>query len=151
MSFSTEELDTCLAVLQEISEDPSVMNEHARFKSLIAKIHKWGKKNEGQKVRQRRMSADRQSLAAAAMIKARASSVTTLRRADTTNPTAGNLLKPNDCYVCKTSYSQVHHFYHRLCPSCAEVHYAKRLQRTDLRGRVALLTGGRIKIGFQTA
>jgi NAD(P)-dependent dehydrogenase (short-subunit alcohol dehydrogenase family) len=151
MSFTSEELETCLAVLQEISKDPSVMNENARFKSLIAKIRKWGKKNEGQKVRQRRTSADRQALASAAMIKARVSSVTTLRRANPAISTVGNLQKPNYCYICKTPYSQVHHFYHRLCPSCAEDHYAKRLQRTDLRGRVALLTGGRIKIGFQTA
>lgn len=150
MSFTSEELETCLAVLQDISEDPAVMNKHARFKSLIAKIHKWGKKNEGQKVRQRRTAADRQTLASTAIIKARASSVTTLPEEEINNRTIGNLHKSNYCYVCKTPYSQVHHFYHRLCPSCAEVHYAKRLQRTNLRGRVALLTGGRIKIGFQT-
>ena len=53
------------------------------------------------------------------------------------------------CYVCKQPYSPVHHFYDQLCPSCAEVNFAARTELADLRGRVALLTGGRVKIGFQ--
>ena len=53
------------------------------------------------------------------------------------------------CYVCKTSYSQLHDFYDQLCPACAEVNFAARTELADLRGRVALLTGGRVKIGFQ--
>lgn len=53
------------------------------------------------------------------------------------------------CYVCKEKYTQVHHFYDQLCPPCAEFNYHKRTESADLRGRVALLTGGRIKIGYQ--
>ncbi|HEX4868662.1 MAG TPA: SDR family oxidoreductase [Acidimicrobiales bacterium] len=53
------------------------------------------------------------------------------------------------CYVCKQHYTQVHHFYDQLCPPCAELNFAKRTQTADLRGRVALLTGGRVKIGYQ--
>ena len=53
------------------------------------------------------------------------------------------------CYVCKASYESVHHFYDQLCPSCAELNYRKRTELADLRGRVALLTGGRVKIGYQ--
>ena len=53
------------------------------------------------------------------------------------------------CYVCKQHYRHVHHFYDQLCPSCAELNYAKRTETADLRGRVALLTGGRVKIGYQ--
>ncbi len=53
------------------------------------------------------------------------------------------------CYVCKQKYSQVHSFYDQLCPPCATFNYAKRSETTDLRGRVALLTGGRVKIGYQ--
>ena len=58
-------------------------------------------------------------------------------------------LAPQHCYVCKQKYSQVHHFYDQLCPDCAEVNYRKRSETADLRGRVALLTGGRVKIGYQ--
>jgi NAD(P)-dependent dehydrogenase (short-subunit alcohol dehydrogenase family) len=53
------------------------------------------------------------------------------------------------CYVCKQKYSVIHHFYDQMCPSCAEFNFAKRTELADLRGRVALLTGGRVKIGYQ--
>jgi NAD(P)-dependent dehydrogenase (short-subunit alcohol dehydrogenase family) len=53
------------------------------------------------------------------------------------------------CYVCKQKYTVIHHFYDQLCPSCAELNFTKRTERADLRGRVALLTGGRVKIGYQ--
>ena len=57
--------------------------------------------------------------------------------------------EPRYCYICKQQYSTVHHFYDRLCLSCGELNFAKRGELTDLGGRVALLTGGRVKIGYQ--
>lgn len=65
--------------------------------------------------------------------------------------TGGVFTKPRTCYVCKTSYRQVDSFYHRLCPDCAADNTARRALATDLSGRRALLTGGRVKIGFQLA
>jgi NAD(P)-dependent dehydrogenase (short-subunit alcohol dehydrogenase family) len=53
------------------------------------------------------------------------------------------------CYVCKQQFSEVHFFYDQMCLECAEFNYAKRSETTDLSGRVALLTGGRVKIGYQ--
>ena len=53
------------------------------------------------------------------------------------------------CYVCKDGYSRIHHFYDQLCPACAEFNFTARTELADLRGRVALLTGGRVKIGYQ--
>ncbi|MFD9622354.1 SDR family oxidoreductase [Streptomyces virginiae] len=61
------------------------------------------------------------------------------------------LKRPQRCYVCKSHYRQVHHFYHLLCPRCADENLARRTARTDLTGRRALLTGGRVKIGYQAA
>ncbi|MCX5233046.1 SDR family NAD(P)-dependent oxidoreductase [Streptomyces sp. NBC_00233] len=61
------------------------------------------------------------------------------------------LNRPQRCYVCKNHYRQVHHFYHQLCPRCADENLARRTARTDLTGRRALLTGGRVKIGYQAA
>jgi NAD(P)-dependent dehydrogenase (short-subunit alcohol dehydrogenase family) len=55
------------------------------------------------------------------------------------------------CYVCKTEFHELHHFYDQMCRSCAELNYHKRDQTADLRGRVALVTGGRVKIGYQAA
>ena len=71
--------------------------------------------------------------------------------ASTTAPTAGTLIKPRNCYICKQSYTQVDAFYHQLCPDCAATSHAKRDARTDLTGKRALLTGGRAKIGMYIA
>jgi NAD(P)-dependent dehydrogenase (short-subunit alcohol dehydrogenase family) len=64
---------------------------------------------------------------------------------------AGNPAPPVDrvCYVCKQPYSQLHHFYDQLCRACADENFAARTELADLGGRVALLTGGRVKIGYQ--
>ena len=58
-------------------------------------------------------------------------------------------MAPQNCYVCKQNYTTIHHFYDQLCPACAELNFRKRSELADLRGRVALLTGGRVKIGYQ--
>ncbi|MCA2964166.1 MAG: SDR family oxidoreductase [Acidobacteriaceae bacterium] len=58
--------------------------------------------------------------------------------------------EPLHCYICKQKYTQVHHFYDQMCPPCAELNFSKRTELADLSGRVALLTGGRVKIGYQT-
>ncbi|GAA0243977.1 SDR family oxidoreductase [Rhodanobacter caeni] len=58
-------------------------------------------------------------------------------------------VEPKHCYVCKQKYSTLHFFYDQMCPTCAAFNYAKRTELADLRGRVALLTGGRVKIGYQ--
>ncbi|MDQ3033494.1 MAG: SDR family oxidoreductase [Myxococcota bacterium] len=55
------------------------------------------------------------------------------------------------CYVCKAEYTQVHAFYDQLCEPCAELNWSRRHQTADLRGRVALLTGARVKIGYHAA
>ena len=60
------------------------------------------------------------------------------------------VLEPQNCYICKKDYSTLHAFYDQLCPSCAEFNFRKRDELADLKGRVALLTGGRVKIGYQT-
>ncbi|MGO2931866.1 SDR family NAD(P)-dependent oxidoreductase [Microbacterium sp.] len=66
-------------------------------------------------------------------------------------PSAGELLKPRNCYICKQPYTLVDAFYHQLCPDCARFSHGKRNARTDLTGRRALLTGGRAKIGMHIA
>ncbi|REK85848.1 SDR family NAD(P)-dependent oxidoreductase [Streptomyces inhibens] len=64
---------------------------------------------------------------------------------------SGALSRPRRCYVCKALYRHTDSFYHLLCPACAADNAARRGLRTDLTGRRALLTGGRVKIGFQLA
>ncbi|HEV7593451.1 MAG TPA: SDR family oxidoreductase [Gemmatimonadaceae bacterium] len=67
----------------------------------------------------------------------------------TSNDPAPETEETRKCYVCKKEFSTVHHFYDRLCQTCAEENFAKRTELADLSGRVALLTGGRVKIGYQ--
>ena len=64
---------------------------------------------------------------------------------------AGELQIPRGCYMCHEKYTLVAAFYHWLCPDCATKSHARRDQGTDLRGRRALLTGGRAKIGMYIA
>ena len=64
-------------------------------------------------------------------------------------PEFREVVEPQNCYICKKDYSTIHHFYDQLCPKCAELNFRKRTELADLRGRVALLTGGRVKIGYQ--
>jgi len=74
---------------------------------------------------------------------------------NTQSPTSNSQADPSrssellHCYVCKAKYTEIHHFYDQLCPACAELNYRKRTELANLKGRVALLTGGRVKIGYQ--
>ncbi|MDB6108480.1 MAG: short-chain dehydrogenase/reductase, partial [Pedosphaera sp.] len=74
---------------------------------------------------------------------------TTVEQHEVEDPDFREVAEPQNCYICKSDYSQIHHFYDQLCPACAEPNYRKRTELADLSGRVALLTGGRVKIGYQ--
>jgi NAD(P)-dependent dehydrogenase (short-subunit alcohol dehydrogenase family) len=65
------------------------------------------------------------------------------------DPDFRDAIDPQRCYICKRQYSKLHPFYDRLCPECGQLNLAKRTELADLKGRVALLTGGRVKIGYQ--
>ena len=85
----------------------------------------------------------------------RTDDATDARRADTrAEPplrVAGELNEPRKCYVCKGAFRQVHFFYDQLCAACAELNWKKRQQTADCRGRVAIVTGARVKIGYQAS
>jgi len=57
--------------------------------------------------------------------------------------------QPLHCYICKRKFTQIHPFYDQMCGDCGDFNFAKRSESADLSGRVALLTGGRVKIGYQ--
>jgi NAD(P)-dependent dehydrogenase (short-subunit alcohol dehydrogenase family) len=58
-------------------------------------------------------------------------------------------LEAQHCYICKVDYHEIHHFYDQLCPDCAALNFAKRSELADMSGMTVLLTGGRVKIGYQ--
>ncbi|MHB8154630.1 MAG: SDR family NAD(P)-dependent oxidoreductase [Candidatus Omnitrophota bacterium] len=59
------------------------------------------------------------------------------------------LITPRACYICKSEFKRLHFFYDALCPRCADFNYKKRFQTISLAGQVALITGSRLKIGYQ--
>ncbi|MDN3493696.1 SDR family NAD(P)-dependent oxidoreductase [Winogradskyella bathintestinalis] len=58
------------------------------------------------------------------------------------------LESPRNCYVCKTLFTKLHHFYDTMCEDCGDFNYAKRFQTADVKGQVAVITGSRLKIGY---
>ncbi|ELR16919.1 shortchain dehydrogenase [Acanthamoeba castellanii str. Neff] len=61
-------------------------------------------------------------------------------------------IMPAECMICHASYHRVHIFYgDKFCPACSQLNWTKRNATADLTGRLALVTGGRIKIGLETA
>ncbi|HVW70929.1 MAG TPA: SDR family NAD(P)-dependent oxidoreductase [Steroidobacteraceae bacterium] len=61
------------------------------------------------------------------------------------------LHQERSCYVCKKPFVRVHRYYDSMCDECGDFNYAKREQTADLSGHYALVTGARVKIGFQAA
>ncbi len=129
-----------------------------RLKQAIARLHCPDRETR----RERRKAARRQRLAEKRQAQDElldSTGIRTLRRRPvftTPNvfppPEEGPIAQAREgrnCYVCKKDYDLLHHFYDQLCPECAELNYRKRGELADLRGRVALLTGGRVKIGYQ--
>ena len=68
-----------------------------------------------------------------------------------TEPAPEVLHQPRQCYACKRRYRTLHHFYGSLCPECAALNWEKRTQTANLAGRVAVVTGARVKIGYRIA
>lgn len=61
------------------------------------------------------------------------------------------LHQERSCYVCKQPFVKMHRYYDSMCDECGDFNYAKREQTADLSGHYALVTGARVKIGFQAS
>jgi NAD(P)-dependent dehydrogenase (short-subunit alcohol dehydrogenase family) len=173
--FTQQEWDTCIKVLQVLSRDPEKSLDTLSLKGLVTKLYKRAKKDNKEQTavaQYNQLITSTQSLSPQKvqtisqrqdLLKQYDKKVVltqTVMHRKYALPEAEKPLDVNDtlelatwqkCYICKTGYKKVHFFYHQLCPSCAGVNYARREQRVDLKDRVALVTGGRIKIGYLTA
>ncbi len=145
LGISTEDWNACLRVLQTVSEDPAQVSGEERFKALVAKIHKEGKRGVRRDAQEQRQSEDQQTKAETGLVRAQTQGD---QEQGQSGLTWGALQTPARCYICKHAYTRVHPWYHLLCPDCAEFNAGKRTQRADLTGRTALVTGGRVKIGY---
>ncbi len=68
-----------------------------------------------------------------------------------TPPSPGVVAEERTCYVCRRPYREIHFFYDQMCVNCGDFNHGKRTQEGDLKGRVAVVTGSRVKIGYQAA
>ena len=143
------EMEQLLEMMQRLCDTYRQRPPSQRLLSLVGRLHKEGKRRlrEGQlEDSLRRRKEDQAVLASTTLVQQQADLPAALPAAEEGKR---RLHDPEDCYVCKTPYWEVHHFYHFLCPSCAEFNYNMRNLHSDLRGRRALVTGGRVKIGHQ--
>lgn len=148
------DLEVTLRVLQSMAVMDEEHPDYLAVRRATAKMFKAVKKERRLDRRARIADADRAVIAATATgapdridDETRGIPLATTTAA----PTAGELLVPRNCYICKQPYTTVDAFYHQLCPNCAAMSHAKRDARTDLTGKRALLTGGRAKIGMYIA
>lgn len=154
MEISPQDMDTCLEVLQKIADSRGKLERPDRLNSLVSKIYRDGKKSgsrEEREERRNRRLADRDMKATTSMVQIQRDALPAAQALLPEGLGAPRILnEPENCYVCKQPFTELHFFYHLLCPSCAAYNYKMRHLSVDLTGRTALVTGGRVKIGHQT-
>ena len=149
-----DDLETTLRVIGELDRLPTEHPDSITVQQAAAGLYKSVKKRRKLQKRQEVLRHD-------AEITARTATAAPGRIDDETEglplvsatqgASAGTLIEPRACYICKGSFRVVDAFYHQLCPDCAAFNHARRDARTDLTGKRALLTGGRAKIGMYIA
>lgn len=165
-----DDIARAIALLEAIAEDRtllvSIPDEERRALVIAAGRVSRPQRHETRAVRKAYRARDRKATDKRDRELRAATEIRSARRADVFVPpprllggepqaAAGEperlLEKPRNCYICKTPYQRVHFFYDSMCSSCAALNYEKRFQTASLQGKVALITGARIKIGYQTA
>jgi NAD(P)-dependent dehydrogenase (short-subunit alcohol dehydrogenase family) len=163
-SISQDAFETCLKVIQRICENPSLLvpfgpeDRTALMKAANQISHPSpeerrliGRAARRQRRRERN-KRDRDLRKKVGIRKARQSSIFhDPEQINMNDHVVKELEKSDACYVCKADFKQIHFFYDSMCQTCGNLNYDKRFQTAPLQGRTALVTGGRVKIGYQTA
>ncbi|MFI0352708.1 SDR family NAD(P)-dependent oxidoreductase [Actinomadura sp. 9N407] len=145
------DIETCLRVLTWArTADPGDprRREVSEAATLLYQVARKARKVERRAERRHR---DRELLAATTRYREQDPGPAEAPAPPAERATIGTLNEPRRCYVCKIHYLEIHPDYHLLCAPCAEENLARRHARCDLAGRRAIVTGGRVKIGFQVA
>jgi NAD(P)-dependent dehydrogenase (short-subunit alcohol dehydrogenase family) len=158
-------LARCADVLEAVADDHSLLSAvdlDVRRRLMTAA----GKISRPDRLARRRLTRafrrrERDAVRRADVAVLEGTGIRTLRRApvyrpqlETTEPPAvppAELNGARKCYVCKSEFRDLHFFYDALCPPCADLNWTKRNQTADLSGRVAVVTGARVKIGYHAA
>ena len=162
--MTPEELRAALKALEAVREDPTLLSrltdeERVAFLRAAGKISRPTRLELTQvnrklrKERKKALIAHDRAVRAAADIRVARSAAVYLPppKLEAVDEPVRELKEPRHCYVCKAEYRRLHHFYDSMCPDCAKVNYEKRFQRADLRGKQVLITGARLKIGYQAS
>ena len=170
-AFTGEQLEDAIAVLERIIDDRTLLT-HMPTETRVRLLTAAGRVSRPTRdehrpiakvfrkiVKRQRILHDRDVTAETEIRAARRNEVfvAPARLLETTAPVpqveepVRELENPRKCYVCKAEYRRLHFFYDALCADCATLNYEKRFQTTSLEGRVALITGARVKIGFHAA
>jgi len=150
MEIPLEDMEVCLRVLHKVANSYGTITRSIEFNSLVSKVYREGKRYDLIYKRNVLKAEDRALQATTSMVKIQRDALPAAAALpDAMNGTARRLNKPEACYICKEDYTELHFFYHLLCPKCAELNYRMRHLAADLTGRTAVVTGGRVKIGHQ--
>ncbi|PQA96695.1 oxidoreductase [Chryseobacterium shigense] len=151
--FSTEEWEACLKVLEALQTDPLNNPDNQRFKTLISSIRKKARKNIQKNLddyltsSKNNEDSDLEILKKSVIVQ-QALENRTLYSHTEEETSFSTIQKPQLCYCCHQPYHDIHFFYHKLCPTCADENYKNRSLTYDLSGQTVIITGGRVKIGY---
>jgi NAD(P)-dependent dehydrogenase (short-subunit alcohol dehydrogenase family) len=167
MDIPDDDLRTCLRVLQTIEADRShltrLTREQRRELVTLAGLVAKPERHDLVRMAKAFRRADRQAAKEQDRKAIEQAGLRVQRRAPVFAPLWLEPPKPEDlderphlsqeraCYVCKQPFRKVHRYYDSLCEPCGDFNYAKRAQTADLDGQYALITGARVKIGYQAA
>lgn len=149
--FSETEWNNCIKVLETLKNDPFNNPDNQHFGALVTKIYKQAKKQRKQPPANQRKVDDAVVMQQTTIVRNALANTTLFDQQASENTSYTRLHQARNCYSCNTPYQDAHYFYHRLCPTCAELSYQYRSLMPDLRNRRVILTGGRVKIGYATA
>ncbi len=138
-------------VLQGLADHPELAEEETRLKSLIAKINRTARKQNRAATQEVIRAADASKIAASELFQRNDERHLGRPLLPASAEESRELTQAKSCYICKAAFRKLHAFYHQLCPECAEENFERRGDEADMHGRIALVTGGRIKIGFEIA
>ncbi|WP_439673832.1 SDR family NAD(P)-dependent oxidoreductase [Embleya sp. MST-111070] len=145
---TTPSLEDCLAVLGALSDLAPDAPERRAIERALASFNRSGRHRR--RAEQRELRTRERTEVTERTVLGAADRVEDVALDDTGLPTCVGVVEMGlRCYVCKQPYRRVDGFYHRLCPSCAAENRERRHARTDLSGRLALVTGGRVKVGHE--
>ena len=163
-AISSVEIDRCIAILTQLNSDTDQIFdiEKEQRTALLIAAGKFSRpdrdelsrrKKDGKLVAKRKKEKqDRTARKETGIRYAREASVFQAPKLLVFNELKSKeqfeLETPRNCYVCKTEFTKMHHFYETMCCDCGDFNYAKRFQTADVKGQVAVITGSRLKIGY---